>query len=118
MASQRLVRAGQLSMAVLLAAGVIWITGARGSAQPPSPGELAERFTRMSAEWEAKGLAEPFKGVTADGNVVPGLFAVASTGVSTEPVRKAADAFLAALTPEQRKRRPLSPSTIPSGASG
>jgi hypothetical protein len=58
----------------------------------------------MSRDAESKGLAEPFKGITTDGKVRPGLFPVRSTGVSTEPVRKAADAFLAALTPEQRKK--------------
>ena len=47
---------------------------------------------------------EPFKGVTTNGTVVPGLFTVKSTGVSTAPVRDAAVAFLAALTPEQRQR--------------
>ncbi|HET7219849.1 MAG TPA: DUF3500 domain-containing protein [Vicinamibacterales bacterium] len=47
---------------------------------------------------------EPFKGVTTNGTVVPGLFAITSTGVSTAPVRDAAAAFLAALTPEQRKK--------------
>ena len=65
---------------------------------------LADRFKRMSIESEKKGLAEPFKGVTANGTVEPNLFAVRSTGVSTEPVRKAAEAFLATLTPEQSKR--------------
>ena len=49
-------------------------------------------------------LDEPFKGVTTNGTVVPGLFAIRSTGVSTAPVRDAAAAFLAALTPEQRTR--------------
>ena len=58
----------------------------------------------MSKDFEARGLAEPFRGVTTDGKVVPGLFPIRSTGVSTEPVRKAAEAFLAALTPEQRGR--------------
>ncbi|MEO6597139.1 MAG: DUF3500 domain-containing protein [Planctomycetota bacterium] len=53
---------------------------------------------------EKQGLAEPFKGVTTDGQIAPGLFGIKSTGVSTEPVRKAADAFLAALTTEQRAR--------------
>ncbi len=48
-------------------------------------------------------LAEPFKGVTTNGTVEPDLFPVLQTGVSTEPVRKAAEAFLASLTPEQRK---------------
>jgi len=53
---------------------------------------------------EKQGLLEPFKGVTADGKVVPGLFGVRSSGVSTEPVRKAAAAFLAGLTEPQRAK--------------
>jgi len=48
-------------------------------------------------------LAEPFKGVTADGRVVPGLFALARTGVSTRLV-DAALAWRDALTAEQRAR--------------
>src|SRR6187551_404213 len=63
----------------------------------------SERFRQMSDQAEQKGLAEPFKGITTDGNVLPGLFKIQSTGVSTEPVRKAADALLASLTPDQRK---------------
>ena len=47
---------------------------------------------------------EPFTGVTIDGKVVPGLFAIRSTGVSTAPVKEAADRFLAALSAEQRKK--------------
>ena len=66
--------------------------------------DLAERFRRMSLDAEKKGLAEPFKGITSNGNVEPGLFTIRSTGVSTEPVRKAADTFLAALTKEQRDK--------------
>jgi hypothetical protein len=46
---------------------------------------------------------DPFKGVTADGTVQPGLFTITSTGVTTAPVMKAAAAFIGALTPEQRK---------------
>jgi hypothetical protein len=53
---------------------------------------------------EKQGLAEPFKGVTADGKVVADLYTLESTGVSTEPVKKAADAFLAALTAAQRQK--------------
>ncbi|MGL4621018.1 MAG: DUF3500 domain-containing protein [Chroococcidiopsis sp.] len=67
-------------------------------------GDLAERFRRRSREAEASGLADPFKGVTTDGNVVPGLFPIRSTGVSTAPVRKTAEAFLATLTSEQRAK--------------
>lgn len=69
--------------------------------------DRSERFRRMSRDAEARGLAEPFKGITTDGNPVPGLFAIKSTGVSTGPVRKAADALLAALTPEQRQKTML-----------
>lgn len=71
--------------------------------QPPS-GSMKDRFRQMSVSAETKGLSEPFKGITANGAVEPNLFPVKSTGVSTEPVRKAADAFLAALTSEQRAK--------------
>jgi len=67
-------------------------------------GTLAESFRRRSQEAEARGLAEPFKGVTTNGNVVPGLFPIRSTGVSTAPVRRSAEAFLATLTPKQRTK--------------
>ena len=49
-------------------------------------------------------LAEPFKGVTTNGTVVPNLFPIRATGVSTAPVRSAADRFISALTPEQKAR--------------
>lgn len=61
-------------------------------------------FQRMSREAESRGLAEPFKGITTNGTVRPELFAIRSTGVSTGPVRMAAAAMLAALTPEQRQK--------------
>ena len=67
-------------------------------------GNVAERFRNMSRQAEERGLAEPFKGLTADGTVEPNLFAIRSTGVSTEPVRKAADSWLAVLSAEQRAR--------------
>ena len=49
-------------------------------------------------------MLEPFVGVTADGEVESGLFHIRATGVSTAPIRDAAAAFLASLTPEQRGR--------------
>ncbi len=61
-------------------------------------------FRRMSERAEARMLAEPFQGVTTDGRVRPGLHQIESTGVSTEPVLRAAKALLAALTPAQRKK--------------
>src|SRR5512134_1248214 len=53
-----------------------------------------DRFRRMSRDAETRGLADPFKGITTNGQPVSGLFAIKSTGVSTQPVRKAADAWL------------------------
>ncbi len=76
----------------------------RTSAQQPSPKQLAERFKAMSADYEKKGLAEPFVGITAKGKVETGLFPIRSTGVTTEPVQKAVEQFLATLSPEQRKK--------------
>jgi hypothetical protein len=71
---------------------------------PQNPADMAERFRQMSAEYERKGLAEPFKGITANGTVEQGLFGIHSTGVSTEPVRNAAERFLSSLSKEQRER--------------
>ncbi len=71
---------------------------------PQSSAGMAERFRQMSADYERKGLAEPFKGVTANGTVEPGYFCIHSTGVSTAPVRTAAERFLTSLTKDQRDR--------------
>ncbi len=72
--------------------------------QPETNEQRAARFRQMSVEAESKGLAEAFRGITTNGTVEPGVFAVKSTGVSTEPVRRAADAFLRTLTQPQRTR--------------
>ena len=53
-------------------------------------------------EGDEKGLAERFRGVTTNGRVEPDLFEVRSSGVSTEPVRRAALDFRSSLSPEQR----------------
>ncbi|HUF48341.1 MAG TPA: DUF3500 domain-containing protein [Vicinamibacterales bacterium] len=47
---------------------------------------------------------DPFVGVTTSGTPVQGLFPIRATGVSTAPVREAAERFLGALTPAQRAR--------------
>src|SRR5689334_13329036 len=59
-------------------------------------------FTQF-ASTERNALAEPFRGITTDGEALSGLFRVQSTGVSTAPVKAAADAFLAGLTATQRQ---------------
>jgi len=67
-----------------------------------------QRRASQSATAEQQGLAEPFKGVTASGSVVPDLFGIRSTGVSTSNVQRAAAAFLAGLTAEQRQKTAFS----------
>jgi hypothetical protein len=100
-----------LALAFLLFTGVfiillftgVFVSGPAAGSQENSQGR-AEQFRRRSVEAESRGLAEPFKGITTDGKVIPGLFPVRPTGVSTGPVRDAAEAFLASLTAEQRAR--------------
>jgi hypothetical protein len=78
-----------LAGATLLACGYAWTQGDRMA---------------MFREEERRGLSEPFRGVTTNGKVVPGLFRIQSTGVSTKPVSMAAEVFLSALTDEQRRK--------------
>jgi len=65
--------------------------------QEKNPVGMAERFRKMSEEAEQKGLAEPFRGITTNGEALPGLFQISPSGVSTEPVRNAAERFIASL---------------------
>lgn len=85
--------------------GVSWmptvmLSQASRPAPPPRP---PAELLRLSLAAEKQGLAEPFKGITANGEIEPNLFAIRSTGVSTEPVRRGADAFLASLSPARRQ---------------
>jgi hypothetical protein len=74
------------------------------SALSQNAASTAERFRQMSKQSETKGLAEPFRGIATKAGVEKGLFGIKSTGVSTDATRKAAETFLAALTPEQRTK--------------
>jgi Protein of unknown function (DUF3500) len=49
-------------------------------------------------------VAEPFKGLTLDGTLLPDLFPVQKTGIATTPITDAARAFLTALSDGQRAR--------------
>ncbi|MSO51025.1 MAG: hypothetical protein CK533_03235 [Acidobacterium sp.] len=93
----RLILAG-----ALIATGLAAVSASQQPLTPQAIAERAARFKQQSIDAEAKGLSEPFKGITANGSIAPGLFGVRSTGVSTESVRKAADAFLAALSSAAR----------------
>jgi hypothetical protein len=95
---------------------VVFLVGLGVStAQPPGLDEMdamtAEEYLAHITEgtegprgWHARELTGPFEGVTTDGETVPGLYSIRSTGVSTEPVRIAAETFLATLDQDQRER--------------
>ncbi len=90
-----------LTSFLLLIAVALLRTTALSQSDAPT---MKERFQQMSIQAERTGLAEPFKGITTNGTVQEGLYPIRSTGVSTEPVRKAAAAFLGVLTKEQRAK--------------
>src|SRR5262245_987748 len=74
---------------------------------PGSARKLLPELPGFLAQYRARGeaaIGEPFKGITTDGRVVPGLFAIEKTGVSTQPITDAAEAFLASLDAAQRAR--------------
>ena len=76
---------------------------ARGQQRPQTASETAELYRKISEDYEKEGLA-PFKGITTNGDVLPGLFDIRPSGVSTEPVRNAAERFIATLNPVQLGR--------------
>jgi hypothetical protein len=60
-------------------------------------------FLAVGAIQQQDPLAEPFRGVTTDGTVQAGLFAIEATGVTTAPMKAAAERFLGGLSPAQRE---------------
>jgi hypothetical protein len=62
---------------------------------------LAFGFVLVQA---APQTLEPFKGITTAGEIMPGLFSIRATGVSTRPVQQAAERLLASLTAEQKAK--------------
>jgi hypothetical protein len=70
---------------------------------PPRVDEskLSQALRDLFATWRLS-LKQDFKGLTATGEVVPELFPVRSTGVSTQPMLAAVNEFLASLDTEQR----------------
>ena len=90
-----------LIIGTLVALGTAAIVG---QTQVPTREEYLTRSRDTGARMDAAGLKEPFRGVTTNGAVVPGLFEIRSTGVSTEPVRTAAAAFLKTLDAAQRQK--------------
>jgi uncharacterized protein DUF3500 len=75
-----------------------------GQEEKQTPAEMAEMFRRRSEDYEREGLGSPYLGITSNHEVIPGLFEIKPTGVSTEPVRNAAEQFIASLANEQLAR--------------
>ena len=70
----------------------------------PSPvdgSKLSQPLQDLFASWRLS-LKQDFKGLTANGEVVPDLFPLHSTGLSTQPALAAVNAFLASLDTAQR----------------
>jgi hypothetical protein len=91
-------------LALALAGAVVLGSGGLAGGQAPAPNPRLDDWRQRSKTFEQNGLAEAFKGITTDGAVQPGLYAIRSTGVTTAPVVSAARAFLAALSGPQRAK--------------
>jgi len=90
-------------LSALIAAGLL-SPRLLGQEKAQTPAEIAEDFRKLSEEAEQKGLAAPFRGITTDNEIIPGLFQISPTGVSTEPVRNASTRFIATLDRAQLAR--------------
>ncbi len=69
---------------------------AHGEARMRTP-RAKEMFAVRQALFEA-----PFKGITTDGNAIPGLYALAPNGAPVRAMADAVNALLGRITPEQR----------------
>jgi len=64
--------------------------------------KVSQALQDLFAGWR-QSLDEPFKGVTAAGEIERGLFQPRNTGASVQPMIDAAQVFLSSLDPVQRK---------------
>ena len=71
-------------------------TARLAQAEPPD-----DPFRAYMEQAEA-ALAEEFQGITTDGQILPNLYSLESTRRSTEPIRRAADSLIAALSSQQQ----------------
>ncbi len=85
-----------------LATTLALLTASTAAAQ--RPGDRADRMRERSQQIDARLADDPYVGIHASSGIQRGLYRIESTGVSTEPVRLAAEKFLAALSAEQRAR--------------
>ena len=71
------------------------------SARELGPQRQSPNFSKRIEEAN-KAVTEPFVGVTTDGDPIPGLYSISKTGVSTQPLREAAERFLDSLPDDAR----------------
>ena len=64
---------------------------------PDMPEQMATNIRNAETQ-----IAEPFKGLTTDGQVVPGLFSLKTTGLSNEGMKRAAEDWLNSVDSGQR----------------
>ena len=93
-----------------LPAGLLAVALVSACATPPAadprftiPAEMMPLKTMFSQQ-QARAIAQPFVGLRTKDGVQKDLFPIRASGVSTEPMRLAADAFLATLTTPQALR--------------
>lgn len=99
---QALVRPTRREVVSSILAATVLAPWALGRAQ--SVADVTESFRQRSEDAERVGLAEPFKGITTDGTVMPGLYEIAPTGVSQDNARNAAVRFISLLNDAQLVR--------------
>ena len=90
---------------LVVLAGVIaigWVSLAVAQQHGPN-GQTLETKKTVGDRLRAS-FVEPFVGVRTSAGITEGLFPIRVTGFSTEPIRKAAAAFIASLTPDQARR--------------
>lgn len=75
------------------------LSGSTGSGIEPSP-PIPVLWANSAQESEY--LKSPFKGITTNGQPVKNLFSIESTGISTKPIQKAVESFLASLSEKQK----------------
>jgi hypothetical protein len=90
------------SICLSIAALFLWSLSAPYAVGQGAYGDVLLGFKRQFAANEIAALNESYVGVTTSAGVVPGLFPLQATGVSTTPIRSAAEKFLATLTRAQQ----------------
>lgn len=93
---------------------ILILSLAIGCKQAPSQDKVADNPPNTSndqggptayfAKLQADAIQEAFEGITTDKGKETGLFPIRTTGVSTQPIKEAAEQFLNAMSLSQKER--------------